>query len=155
MDRLGGATVRYLLERIGRRGAVILLLAALEILIGYGLLKLPPILYRALILSDVIPAYVWGLMWLLSGVFSAPFAFVKTGKDQPGFIALYYPPAVWGLLYLLSGIAGTYPQGVWGALRATIVYWAYSGVIFIVSGMISANDIVSTQPRNGGPPGGD
>lgn len=139
--------MRGLLYRLGRRGAALLLVSMIQVIIGTGLLQAPPTLAVNLLVINLLSLQTWGWIWTASGIIAAPFAFFRPGPDRFGFMALYVTPAVWGVAFALNAVLGRFPTGTYEGLRAAATYLGYSGLMITISGMVGAEEIkAATTP---------
>jgi hypothetical protein len=134
---------RWIARVLGRRGAVLLIIGLMWIMVGVGLVLDP---------SPLLPKnyYVWHeqwpmwfrvMAWVTTGTIACIMAWVRApGRDNIGFVALTVMPTqrafAFGFAWLLSLFTDVgYPAGwigmiVWGAVTILIV---------IISGGVSSN----------------
>lgn len=126
---------------LGRRGLVLLLVAAFHALYGLGLrLAIPPKGPPNLTaLTDLAPLHTWGWVWIGLAPVLVVFAPLRTGRDWPGFVGAVVLPLLWGLAYLASWAQGSYPLGwIGGAL------WMLVAALIFASGIsVSRSDLPS------------
>jgi len=119
--------VRRLSRQLGRRGAILLCYGVVWSIIGYGQITAPqPDLRGLRLLLQTMPLYVWGWLWVASGLIAIASAFLPQGKDWVGFLALPLIVLPWTVSYLLAWIVGDFPRGwlaavVWGAIAAPVL----------------------------------
>ena len=124
---------------IGRRGAMLLLLGVLYVVIGSGVFSEPVIDEgRYLLLHQYLPDWLRFGLWATTGLIAVAFAFRPLGRsDAPAWLALYLMPAervisyIWAFadFYLPLGGPG-YERGWVGAALYSIVL----GVVVICAG---------------------
>jgi hypothetical protein len=124
--------IRRVGVRLGRRGAVLMLLGVVWLLIGaFQILQPPPPANRAglYLLTLLAPYEWWGGVWIaasLAAVTAAP----RMASDTYGFVALMVPPWLWTLVNLAGWALGQAPRG-WAA---AMVYAALASMIMVVAG---------------------
>lgn len=128
-------TTARLRTRLGHRGAILLVLGGLYVVLGWARHDNPPPSHTEVFL--VSPAGYIG--WAIAGLVAVAFAFVsrssKVARDWPGFVALTIPPVMWTFAYWWSWIEWTATDGAYGyedGLRSGIVFAAVSSVPLIV-----------------------
>lgn len=122
-------------RRLGRRGAVLLILGLLWILQGIGVYLAP---YNAnvgseLLVHEQLPVWLRVSVWCGTGVVAVAYALRRACADTPGFLALVFMPVEraasygWGfLMYLVPGVPDGYPRGlvsatVWAGVAALVI----------------------------------
>lgn len=117
-------------DRIGRRGAFLLFLAMLDVLVA-GSFAWPP---KEVSLSSglryvagIAPLWVWAGAWLAAGVCCAVGAFLRV--DRWSFAAAMALKVLWGSLYLLGWAFGLVERG-W--VQAAI-WLAFAAVVLLIS----------------------
>lgn len=95
--------LRGLKRRVGRRGAILLLIGGLVTLYGAGQLARPLPDQRGIrLLLLVMDLDCWSWTWIAAGVIAVGCAFIKEGRDWPGFTALWLATMPWAASYLVS-----------------------------------------------------
>lgn len=123
--------VRLARRRVGRRGAILVLLGSIAALYGYALINQPiPSSVGIRLLLQVMPMAGWGWAMLAVGVLAVACAPLRQGADWPGFTGLVLVWTPWSLSYLVSWWLGENPRG-W--ISATI-FVALAGVPAVVAG---------------------
>lgn len=125
-------------QRIGRRGAYLLIKSTVYLTHGWLFLTEPatPALRAALRLPlSVAPLKVWGAVWLAAGLVAAVSAFAgDPRRDRWGFLALIAVGSFWAAAYGWAAVAGwsagTFARGLLGFA----FYAAISGVVIVVAG---------------------
>ena len=116
-------------KRVGRRGAILLTLAAIDFVYGWfffdpkihTLLEQAPI-YRGL--KDFMPLYLWAVAWWVAGLFCLVYAFKL--KDAVGFAAAIVIKMAWAIGLFAAWL-------IWDATYA----WAQAALwVSICSGVI-------------------
>jgi hypothetical protein len=121
-----------LLNRIGRRGAFLLFLGALDAVYAFSLFKPAPGISRTATVrwvESAAPLWVWGLLWATGGALCIIYAFRR--QDRIGYGAAVLLKVLWGTLYLLGWIFGGLDRGylsavIWlglAVLTATVSTW--------------------------------
>lgn len=138
-------------ERIGRRGAFLLILSVMDALTGWSLLDVPPAVYRQLTLLRHVPQFGLALSWLLPAAVALFFAFARrTQHDAWGFLACYVPPAAFGVIYFTAWFPfGQLPAGT--GVRSAVVYWGYSLLILVAAGWPEPSGAVPRAPSRSRP----
>ncbi|MFI6491202.1 hypothetical protein [Streptomyces sp. NPDC050564] len=119
--------VRRLSRLLGRRGAILLCYGVVWAIIGYGQITAPaPDLRGLRLLLQTMPLYVWGWLWVASGLIAIVSAWLPPERDWPGFLALPLMVLPWTASYLIAWIIGDFPRGwlasvVWGAIAAPVL----------------------------------
>ncbi|GAB2613475.1 hypothetical protein [Pseudactinotalea suaedae] len=145
----GDHTNRRLWPRInGRRGTYLLFKGLLFIFIGLAYLVPTPSpgTERSLsfLLEFRIPFWAIGVGWFLAGLVGIVGAFFR--KDGWAFGMLAAVASGWTLIYLISWATGGSPRGYFLALP----FAAIAGATIIVSGMVSAGEVLRQRPDGGG-----
>lgn len=101
---------------IGRRGASLLFVGGLSLIIAASLLIAPPEVrsqpaYQAL--GAIMPLSWWGVVWLISGILSWVQAFMRS--DRIAFALAAWLMFAYGLAYAVGSITGNNPRGWVGA----------------------------------------
>lgn len=121
--------VRWLGQRLGRRGAFLLILGLGKTSWGISFLVDPPETRGLQLLTQWCPIERWAWLWIAAGCITTVSAFLKVGRDGWGFIAALAPPAVWAVAYLSAVISGEYSRGAWVAVwyltsHVGVILWA-------------------------------
>lgn len=128
--------LRWLTDRIGRRGAVLLILGIVWIVYGYTIGTVPHAV-GALGILDKIPTAVWAAMWIGCGAVAAGHCGVTRAHDGRGFTLLAIPPAVWAFGLWWAEV--TYLAGVGGtpySWAAAIIWTGLAALVVIVAGWV-------------------
>lgn len=116
---------RYLVERIGRRGAFLLFLTLLDVLYGVSILQVPGALSR---LHLVLSATGWGWWWIGTGVICCPAAFVR--RDRLAFSLAAFLKAAWAGAWVDVWISDDFVPRAW----VSVVIWlAFAMIVLVVS----------------------
>lgn len=125
--------VGRLVHRVGRRGAVLLLIGGLVLLYGIGQLARPIPDTRGLrLLLMVMDLRWWSLTWVVAGAVAIGCAFARQDRDWPGFTGLWLATIPWALSFFVSWWPlGDNPRGwitslifaSFGAIPLVIVGW--------------------------------
>lgn len=122
----------------GRRGAFLLLFAAVHVLVGlsYTVAATPNTeRTHALLVAVGIPLQALGAVWYVSALVALVAAFVHPpGRDGFGFQALMALESFGALVYATAWVLGDSPRGWVGA----VLFGALSAATYVVSGMVSA-----------------
>lgn len=140
---------------LGRRGLVLILVAASDIVYGVSLrvaVSSIPATTRASALSsltDITSLSVWAWAWIGQGVLVLPFAPRRTGQDAMGFVIATLLPLLWAVAYLVAWIRGSYALGWSGAAT-----WVLEAALIMAVGMaVSPSDMPAPPPGTPGTPG--
>lgn len=104
--------LRRIIARIGRRGASLLFLGLLDLVIATSLIVIPPEVQASagfLFVGDLLPLTVWGAIWAAVGVLCLVQAFMR--MDRVAYAAATLLKCVYGLLYLIGFATGEIPRG--------------------------------------------
>lgn len=122
------AAVRWLGQRLGRRGIALLLLGTGKICYGLGFLLTPEPDPRGLaLLSRWADIQCWASVWVLCGAITFGSAWLRVGRDGWGFFTAVIPPFIWGSAFLWAAISGEFARGL-----ATFGWYATSHVGLIL-----------------------
>ncbi len=94
-------------RRVGRRGAALLFFALLDSIYAFSLFNPATEARRSgsvRFVGDLLPLWVWGLMWAAGGLACFVGAFMKS--DKWSFAAAIMVKTMWGLLYLGAALVG-------------------------------------------------
>lgn len=121
-------------QKIGRRGACLLIFGFVPAMIGASLFLQPEDRHgksRVVpILSLIAPDALWATVWVVLGVTAMICAFFGWRATRVGFLLAYGLPLIWGAADFVSWAAGELPTG-W---VACFIYLGYSLLVVIVSG---------------------
>ena len=126
------AAAGRLRAHLGRRGQVLLIFGTGKICYGLGFLVDPPQNADGLrLLTEVCSLRHWSWLWIVAGIITAAFAFLRVGRDGAGFVAALVPPLVWATSYTAAVITGDYSRGLWVAIwyltsHCGVIMWAAS-----------------------------
>lgn len=121
-------------SRIGFRGASLMSLGIMEVIIGWSILDAKPEQYRFLTLFRYLPQTAMGWAWAIPGIVAILMAFFRTpARDRLGFVLAYVMPFLWGSFYLISWCIFR-DLTLLIAFRAAILYWGYAMLILVISG---------------------
>ncbi len=123
------ARLRTLTERIGRRGASLLLFGLGYVFIGLGqtyTVSPQATLMGLTYILRVVSIEHWGLVWIGCGIIAMGGAFTRRpGRDLFGFVALAFMAAIWAAAFLMGAILLDLPRaalmGAQFAILATAV----------------------------------
>lgn len=132
---------------IGRRGAYLLLMAAVHVSIGLSYLTVSHSImaYGAFGFLNLLGLPLWtlGIPWVLSALPAIWCAFIRLPHtDRQGFQSLIVVQVAWAIIYLLGDLVGTQPHGWF----LGVVFAGLAGATYVVSGMLSPSDM----PHHGG-----
>lgn len=121
-------------QRIGRRGACLLIFGFISFCIGGALFVQPhdqagrP---RTIpLLEKIAPPEVWGGSWVVLGLVAMGCAFFGWRAQAKGYLIAYTLPLIWGAAYFASWALGWLITG-W---IAGIVYLGYSLLVIVIAG---------------------
>jgi hypothetical protein len=129
----------WLRQRVGRRGAALLVFAFIDVVIGWSLIDasgqaqaaaLPT--YRAF--REVAPLAAWGWLWLAVAAMCAVWAFRR--HDAPGFAAAIAVKLVWAAGFLVSWVAWDAPRAWLGATTWGVI----AALVYLISGWPEVED---------------
>jgi hypothetical protein len=126
------AAARRLRQRLGRRGAILVLKGTIATLYGLGQLTTPTADRRGLcLLLRHVPLTTWAWLWIAVGATALVCAWLPPRRDWPGFLAVWAITAPWSMAYLVS----------WWPLHETssgwvpaVIFGAWGGVCLVVIG---------------------
>lgn len=119
------------LGRLGRRGAVLIILGVLWILVGANVLAVdydPP-----LALAAAPP--IQSALWIGTGFVACAFSWRPQGQDAPGFLALYVMVG-----YRCISYAFEWGSGRGSAVIGLLVWIVIAALILIIAGWREADD---------------
>ena len=133
-------------NRLGRRGAMLLLLGLVHILIGVGVFIRPPVTTRGSFLT-LVPEPIQAAAWVLCGIVAVVWAFRRL--DYLGWLALYVMPSLrvltyagaWAV-YIISG--GT--DGAENAWYTAVLHLPLILAVLICSGWREYRPVAPTDP---------
>lgn len=123
---------RRAVDRIGRRGTLLLILFVADVGIGFSFLDPTDALAQSesyIWRSQWAPSYAWGLLWILVGAICAASAFFR--HDRAGWIAAVGLKLLWGSMELTGWLAGAIDLGY----RPALIWFAFAIFIHVVSGL--------------------
>lgn len=124
------AAAAWAARRIGRRGAVLSLKGLMALLYGLSqLLGAPHDQLGIRLLLGLMPARCWAWAWITAGVVALVAAWLRQGRDWPGFAALFLIVAPWSLSYLASSWLYDNPKG----LPVALIFAAFGGVAAVAA----------------------
>ncbi|MFR9796850.1 hypothetical protein ACL02U_13220 [Streptomyces sp. MS06] len=113
---------------LGRRGAFLLIIGVGKVCWGVGYIAAPS--NRGVRpLTAMAPLSTWAWLWIGAGLTVAASAFLKVGRDGPGFVVALIPPTVWAAAYAYAALRGQYDRGLWVAVwyltsHIGVILWA-------------------------------
>lgn len=124
--------MRKAARRVGRRGAVLLTLAFVDV--GAGWSYIVPTAeaaggQNALWRDQIAPTWVWGLIWISVGLMCAYGAFFR--QDIIGFVPAVALKLLWATVELTGWLAGEIDQGY----RPALVWTGYGLLIYLIAGL--------------------
>lgn len=119
------------LGRLGRRGAVLVILGALWILVGVNVLAVD---YDPPLALSTTPA-IQSALWIGTGFVACAFSVRPQGQDAPGFLALYVMVG-----YRCTAYAFEWADGRGSAVVGLLVWVAIAALILIIAGWREAGD---------------
>lgn len=129
---------------MGRRGLVLLLVAAWEAVYGASLRLDGHSATSAHLsaLTDVAPLGDWAWAWIGSAPLVAAFAPRRAGNDAYGFVLATLPLWIWVAAYVASWARGSYPLG-W----VTALSWGLDAALILACGAaVSRSDLPPASP---------
>lgn len=146
--------VNSLIERVGRRKAILVVLGSIWVLIGVSILLRAPMTPVSGVLFTYLPGWVRVLLWASSGTIALIAAAIPEKEPKPeaiGFAALYIMPAERAVSYFIGWIASFdfvpgvgYPPG----LLSSFVYVGYMAIIYICSGWFEYHGPLDSPRRD-------
>lgn len=122
-----------LAHRVGRRGAILLLIGGLVLMYGAGQLAQPIPDQRGIrLMLLVMDLTYWSWTWIVAGALAIVCAFRREGRDWPGFTGLWLATVPWSMSFLASWWPlGDNPRGwisaaifaAFGAVPLVIIGW--------------------------------
>lgn len=128
-------------RRIGRKGAVLMILSAVTAGVGWSYIDPTAEAARAqnaMWREQFAPSWVWGCLWITVSVVCLVAAL--TSRDVIGFTSGVMVTLLWSGLELTGWVAGAISQG----FRPALVWVGYSALIIAVAGL--------REPTRGAPP---
>lgn len=121
-------------QRIGRRGACLLVFGFIPLMTGLALFVQPtdrsgrP---RTIpVLELLARAEVWSALWILFGAVTMACAFLGWRAQRIGFVLAYALPLFWGAALIISWLMGKLVTG-W---IASLVYLGYCSLVVVIAG---------------------
>jgi hypothetical protein len=120
---------RRLSERLGRRGAFLLILGTGQACWGAGILVDPPPPAGLRLLTQVCDIRHWAWLWITAGIVTASSSLLRIGRDWFGFVTALLPPSVWAVAYMAAVVSGQYSRGAYVAIwyltsHVGVILWA-------------------------------
>ena len=116
---------RWLVTRVGRRGAFLAFLAVLDLAYGYSLFAASA---PQRLVNLLLPWQAWGVIWMVVGVACLTGVFAL--RDRVQFTLAATLKGAWGLLYVDVWLVQGLPRG-W----VSVVLWlAFALTVVLVSG---------------------
>lgn len=120
---------RWLSERLGRRGAFLLILGVGKTCWGVSFLVDPPPATGLEFLTQFCSLRDWAWLWIVCGLVTGVSAFLRIGRDGFGFLAALVPPTVWAFAYTVAVLSGDYSRGAYVAAwyltsHVGVIMWA-------------------------------
>lgn len=117
-------------ERLSQRGAVLLILAIVDLVFAYALAAAPPQTlatetYR--FYASLMPMPAWGTLWAFVGVLCLVQAW--TPRDRVAYGCATGLKVGWALLHLGAWIAGVLPRGY----VAAVIWMLGAGLVMVIS----------------------
>lgn len=119
--------VRWLGQRLGRRGAILTCYGLVWVLYGYGQLVTPQPDQRGLgLVLSLRPLDFWGWCWIAAGVVALVCAWAPSGRDAAAFLVLPVVVVPWMASYLVAWITGDSPRAwvaaaVWAVITVPVL----------------------------------
>lgn len=134
-------------ERLGRRGAILLVLAVIDF--AYGISLIGPSSEAVSSASTIwrehfAPTWAWGSAWLVVGAVLTVSAFMK--HDAIGYSAAIGWKIMWSLTSLLSWMFGGVDRG-W---IVAIIFGAFGGLVVVDAGRAEVTTPPSRQDEDDG-----
>lgn len=133
---------RALTHRIGRRGAILLILAVIDV--SYGLSLIGPAsetlgLAATRWREHYAPLWVWGLGWLVIAVILIVSAFLR--NDRFGYAAAIGWKIAWSATTLASWIIGGVDRG-W---VSSIIWAVVAGMVLVIAGWPEPSGVLRAE----------
>jgi hypothetical protein len=120
--------MRRLVYRVGRRGAVLLFLAGLDVVISISLFKPAyPVPDTTSYVASLAPLRAWAVLWACCAVVCATNAFLRV--DRVGFAAAMAVKVLWGLTIAGGAVTGHIPRGLFSAS----VWLTFAALVWVLS----------------------
>lgn len=129
-------------RRVGRRGASLLFVGMLSLVVALSVADPPPEARASpgyVFLDDILPLRAWAAIWAVSGITCLVQAFRH--DDRLAFSAAVAVIVTWGTLYVVGSLTGVNPRG-----------WVLGGVFIALGGWLA---LISSWAENPPPPGAD
>jgi hypothetical protein len=140
-------------QRIGRRGACLLIFGFISFWVGGALFVQPhdqagrprtiPLLER------IAPLTFWAVTWVVLGLVAMVCAFLGWRAQSRGYLIAYTLPLLWGAAYFISWALGWLLTG-W---IAGIVYLGYSLLVIVIAGWEESPVLMPVQDQEVEAPG--
>jgi len=107
---------RFLVGRVGRRGAALVFFALLDFVYAFSLADPQPEARRSSTfryVASIFPLWVWSVLWAIAGLACLISAF-RT-KDKIGFTAAIAIKTLWGFIFVVAAITGGVDRAYVGA----------------------------------------
>jgi hypothetical protein len=134
MVDLGLLRVRRLVyavvDRVRHRGAILLALAAIDLIYGAGMIRADAetrglATYRYI--GSVLPLPVWGGLWIAVGAVCLVSALRR--EDRVAYALAVGLKVFWGLVFLLGWLLGEVPRGY----VSTAIWLVFACIVLVVS----------------------
>lgn len=120
--------IRRLGHRLGRRGAFLLFLAGLDVVISISLYAPPdPQPPSVSYVAGLAPLWAWGTLWACCAVLCAVNALRRV--DRVGYGAAMAVKVLWGLSLAGGALTGHIPRGMFSAA----VWLTFAAVVWLIS----------------------
>lgn len=123
--------------RLGRRGAVLLVLGSFDMVNGWALLHLTPTGLTSAAAAwreHYAPGWLWGTMWLVTGAVLLVQMFMR--RDMIAYSAAIGIKVLYGLQAIMSSIFGGVERG-W---LSGLIWLAFAGMVAVISGWRENSD---------------
>jgi hypothetical protein len=142
-------------ERIGRRGAILVITGLIWLCYGFAVFAHPrsqrfstPTQPEPIYVFDLLQNHWMGVVWFLCGIVAIVCGLLRSRRtihprDGIGFNAILVPSILWTLLYLWSQIIYWFTGGVYGnpgALFGFLVWALVTAFILIIAGWPDPTD---------------
>ncbi|MFL6109949.1 MAG: hypothetical protein ACJ786_01130 [Catenulispora sp.] len=138
------ADARALMHRIGRRGAILLILAVIDVSYGLSLIGPPRETLSMAVMrwrEHYAPLWAWGIGWLVIAAILIVSAFLR--NDRFGYAAAIGWKIAWSLTTLASWIVGGVDRG-W---VSSIIWAVVAGMIVVIGGWPEPHRIARAERR--------
>jgi hypothetical protein len=125
--------------QVGRRGAFLAFLSALDILFGYSLFSVPRAAFAGV--STFLPVHAWAWAWVGVGCFCA--TGIPLHRDRVQFAAAAALKVSWGALYIALWI-----QHIPSAWISIVIWLGFAVIVVLVAGWPeAAPDVLRSPPE--------